>query len=376
VTRQRIKLSKRARLEAIAICACVASVGSHALATSLARDPAPPGDAAYIVQGADARGHHRVRFGATIDYSREPLVVLDASQRFERLVIEQLWAHALTSYAFAERFLFWADLPLLITQSGPVDTTTALGDLRLGARARLLGPAREAPTLCLGAELWTPTGADTPYVGENGWRAGPFVSVGEDAPLIAWSATLGATFRPGERFEGALTSRVGSAVVAAAAARVAVDPARTLRAGPELRAELVFGEGARLLDPRSTGLELLLGADWRIAGGPLVIGAAGGPGVGQLAGTPDYRLAARVVFSPEAPPRPPDEDEDGIADASDACPDLRGERSGDPQMNGCPPLPPDRDDDSIPDAYDACPLEPGDPTGIRSTHGCPKGAQP
>jgi len=369
-------VTRRARLVAIAIHACTVLGGSRALATTLARDPAPPGDAAYTVQGADARGHHSVRFGVTIDYSREPLVIVDASQRFERLVAEQLWAHALASYALAERFLFWADVPLLLTQSGPVDTGTALGDLRLGARARVLGPPREAPTLCLGAELWTPTGGDRPYVGENGWRAGPFVGVGEDAPVLAWSATLGATFRPGERFEGALTSRVGSAVVAGAAARVALDPAHTLRAGPELRTELVFGEGARLLDPRSTGLELLLGADWRIAGGPLVIGAAGGPGVGQLAGTPDYRIAARVVFSPEAAPRPPDEDGDGVPDASDACIDLRGERSGDPEMNGCPPLPPDRDEDSIPDAYDACPLEPGDATGIRSTHGCPKGAKP
>ncbi|HID61703.1 MAG TPA: hypothetical protein EYP49_02995, partial [Anaerolineae bacterium] len=55
-----------------------------------------------------------------------------------------------------------------------------------------------------------------------------------------------------------------------------------------------------------------------------------------------------------------DQDEDGIPDAEDACPD----EPGLPEHDGCP----DSDGDGIPDAEDACPDEPGPPR----TGGCPE----
>lgn len=55
----------------------------------------------------------------------------------------------------------------------------------------------------------------------------------------------------------------------------------------------------------------------------------------------------------------PDKDEDGVADSLDACVDVPGKAA----FNGCP----DSDDDGVPDSEDACPTQ----AGPKSTGGCP-----
>jgi outer membrane protein OmpA-like peptidoglycan-associated protein len=74
---------------------------------------------------------------------------------------------------------------------------------------------------------------------------------------------------------------------------------------------------------------------------------------------------------PLPPPPPPDRDGDGILDADDACPDVKGVHTNDPKTNGCPPPPPDRDNDGIPDADDACPDQPGPKDPDPKKNGCP-----
>ena len=76
---------------------------------------------------------------------------------------------------------------------------------------------------------------------------------------------------------------------------------------------------------------------------------------------------AKVV----AVPTPSDRDGDGILDADDACPDVKGVKTDDPKTNGCPPPPPDRDGDGIIDAEDACPDVKGLKTSDPKTNGCP-----
>lgn len=73
-------------------------------------------------------------------------------------------------------------------------------------------------------------------------------------------------------------------------------------------------------------------------------------------------------FRTAAAPGAPDRDGDGIADASDACPD----QSAPGTANGCPAPPPvvDRDGDGVPDSRDACPTQaaPGTADGCPVTH--------
>jgi len=70
-----------------------------------------------------------------------------------------------------------------------------------------------------------------------------------------------------------------------------------------------------------------------------------------------YNVTVEAVLLP-IPPVPPDTDGDGVPDAVDACPDLRGLPT-----TGCP----DRDGDGIPDASDRCTSTPGP----ASAAGCP-----
>ncbi|MEW5850543.1 MAG: OmpA family protein [Myxococcota bacterium] len=96
-------------------------------------------------------------------------------------------------------------------------------------------------------------------------------------------------------------------------------------------------------------------------------------------GTPDYRVMSGVRLSTDFgldfPPKPSDRDHDGIPDASDACPTVPGV----PEHRGCPPPPPpppfldttDTDGDGVIDINDRCVREPEDQDTFDDTDGCP-----
>ena len=142
----------------------------------------------------------------------------------------------------------------------------------------------------------------------------------------------------------------------------------------------------------------------RAAVGPVRFTLAGGPGFGRAPGTPTFRVLAGVSVAfdalrdapvksgddsarrhpvkpagdgatgpgtgrpPDATPKPPDADADGVVDASDACPTEPGVSSTDPKTNGCAK---DTDGDAIRDPSDACPGEPGSASPDPKKHGCP-----
>ncbi len=90
--------------------------------------------------------------------------------------------------------------------------------------------------------------------------------------------------------------------------------------------------------------------------------------------TPRTRARPSSATPPPAPTAaaaPPDRDRDGIFDADDACPDVPGVPSTDPQVNGCPL---DSDGDGIPDDEDACPHDKGPPNADPKLNGCPTGS--
>jgi outer membrane protein OmpA-like peptidoglycan-associated protein len=168
------------------------------------------------------------------------------------------------------------------------------------------------------------------------------------------------------------------------------------------------------VDPEERPMELLAGFSYRLWKG-LTIRLAGGPGLSQGYGTPQFRIVAAVTYVPDEPlfkpPCPdnapedldgfedddhcadpdndgdgildvkdgapnapedydgfqdedgvpdPDNDQDGIEDHNDACPDV----AGPPEHKGCPA---DRDGDGLDDADDRCP----DKKGPAAAHGCP-----
>lgn len=352
---------------------------------SLAFEPAPAGDRGAGVERAAVLGHLLVSGRIFVDYARAPLVLVNAAQQDDLVVTDQLWLHALASFSILHRFVVHADIPFTAFQAGAdaplsgataprVDPSAAFGDVRLGARGKLVGTADDAAVqahLALSSMVWLPT-APPGYTGDGSVRVALSLVADGSTPRLYWSWSGGARIRPLVKLPGALPSRTGAGLYLGFAAGVFADEARRFAIGAEAAVDLTLDGGANLFDPRASVAHLLLTGHHRIAGGPFEIGAAFGPGVGQGAGAAEYRLIGFVGYAPTRAAPPPDEDEDGIPDKADACVDVDGVPSSDPLLHGCPEPPRDRDGDAIPDQYDACPKVPGEPTAERKTHGCPK----
>jgi OmpA-OmpF porin, OOP family len=376
--------NRRLRLRACAAALVLASTPLPSRASepvSLELAKAPAGDRAFLTGSADARGAGTFRARVGVDYATDLLVVLDSAQVAHHVVEQQLWLEPSVSLSLAHRVLAFAELPLLASGSGAaspdplialgaVDTGGGLGDPRLGARVRLLGEPDSAAKLAAGAEAWLPFGS-ADFGGDRALRARPFVSVSFERTRGHAAAELGYLFRGTTSFLGIVPLRVGPALTASVSGALALDSSGALEIGPELALALGTGPGTRLLDPRSTVGQALLGVRWALGATPLVLAAGVGPGLGQGAGAADLRALASLSWSPEQPPPPRDDDGDGVPSDADACPRTRGVASGDPLMNGCPELPTDSDGDAIPDLRDACPKRPGPAHTDPRLHGCP-----
>ena len=346
---------------------------------SLALSKPAAGDRSLLVAGADARGAGVLRARLGVDYASAPLVVLDSNQQAYDVVSQQLWLEPGVSFALAHRFLLSLDVPLVLLETGeaapetldvPAGSAPALGDVKLGARARLLGDADSAWKLAGGAELWFPT-ATEPWAGDGAFRAKPAVTTSIESLRARGALELGVLVRSSERVPSLLPLRTSTALVFGLATSAALDRGGELFVGPEVSVALGVADGAKLFDPRSTAGQALLGARYTPHLGPWFVSLGAGPGFGQAPGAADFRALASFGFSPEAPPPPPDGDDDRVPDEHDACATVPGSPSEDPLMNGCPELPTDTDGDAIADFADACPKTPGPANVERRRHGCP-----
>lgn len=369
---------------ALATLAITAPAGAQDATPSLAFEPAPAGDPGSGVERAAVRGHLLVSARIFADYARSPLVLVNAAQEDDPVVTDQLWLHALASFSVLHRFVVHVDVPFTALQAGGdgplsgataprVDPEAAFGDLRLGARVRLLGTGEDAAVqaqLAVSSMVWLPTASEG-YTGDGSARVALSLVADGSTPRLYWSFNGGAQIRPLVTLPGALPSRTGTGLHLGLAAGFFADGAREIALGAEAVTDLTL-DGANLFDPRASVAHLLLTGHYRVAGGPFEVGAAFGPGVGDGAGAAEYRVMGFVGYAPTRAAPPPDEDEDGIPDKIDACADIDGVPSSDPLLHGCPEPPRDRDGDAIPDQYDACPKVPGEATSERRTHGCPK----
>jgi OOP family OmpA-OmpF porin len=343
-------------------------------------DPAPAGDRAFGVQSPDARGAALLRLMLLLDYAHDPLVlhVRDEDEEVGSIVSDQLFLHLNGSFALMDRFLFSLDVPIALIQDGDNPAVAGappfqspdgaeFGDIRLGARARVLGEPDRGLQLGLGLHFWVPTGASNSYVSDEGVRASPFLVFGGSDDALAWSAQVGWVFRPGKQlFPG--DAPVGGALTFGAGIFFLLDEERTIQLGPELYGSTVMTEGGSAFASDSTSAELLGSIRWRIGGGDFVVGLGAGPGFGRGVGSPDYRVVAMFGYLPETDASRKDRDEDGVPDEKDACPDDPGVKTPDPATNGCPAPPDDQDNDGTKDKDDKCVTE----WGEKDNQGCPK----
>ncbi len=352
-----------------------ASAQSSAATGSLERfHPAPAGDAMFGVASPSAGGHLVPRAAVIVDYASRPLAIQDGSKRYS-IVSDQLFLHLDVSLSLWDRLLISVDMPFALAQGGDSPTVAGVpfaspksaqaGDLRLGARARILGGFWDPFQLGVGGYVYVPTAPSASYAGDGAVRGEPQLLIGGRFQHFVYSASLGTTLR---------ASTHPSSFDAGAGAAVILGD-NFVQLGPELTVSTPFSKDVlartnetTITVASQTSAELLLGAKVRVLRS-LVLGAGAGPGLTQGWGTPVLFAVGSVGYEP-LPPRAgaEDTDGDGIVDPADACPTVRGVHSEDPKKNGCPA---DTDGDGIADNEDACPRVPGVKSDDPGKNGCP-----
>lgn len=338
-------------------------------------NPAEAGSDWFVLESLDLRGHARPALGIVGDYARHPLVATDAEGNVTgRLVTRQVFVHADGSLVLFDRLRFGFSLPVQLNSAGKSTningatyaapaSSAALGDLRLGLDARLLGVYGDPVTAAVGFQVFLPTGDAASYTGDEHVRFAPRLLVAGESGAFVYAGKLGVSLGHAQAFGG---SKIGNDVLFAAAAGLRLAN-KKLVVGPELFGHTVVS-GDVAFSKRATPLEAMLGAHYT-ASEQWHLGAGVSSGVTAGFGTPQVRVVALAEWAPGV--QPLDRDHDTILDSEDACPLVPGVRTDSPRTNGCPPPPADRDHDGVIDPKDACVDVPGIATDDPATNGCP-----
>jgi outer membrane protein OmpA-like peptidoglycan-associated protein len=346
---------------------------------SLALDrftPAFAGDRMFGVASPFVAGDPGLHVMVLGDYAHNPLVLKQekADTKVGSIVSNQLFLHLNASLALWNRVALNVDVPVALLQSGDDSTATGaaitapskaqFGDLRAGARVRLIGDYHDIFQVAVGGYVWFPTGGDG-FVSDKKVRGLPQLLLGGRADRLVWSFAAGPELRPTQTFG---TVEQGTMLTWGGGIGFLLGEKRHFQIGPEFSAALTLAD----VNKRTSNAEILLDARYRVTD-DLELGLGAGPGLSSGIGTPDVRGVFMVAFTPEQKKAIADRDHDGIADVDDACPDVAGIASEDRSKNGCPPVeaPKDRDKDGILDADDACPDVPGVASTDKAKHGCP-----
>lgn len=366
------------------ICAgLLATRGAAAQGFALSRhEPAERGSRWFVLDQLDLSGHLRPAAGLTLDYQYQPIAIKEGADKEVRTAVvgHVVTTHVGASVVLWSRLRLGASLPVLFYSEGetaklrgqtlgaPADAQ-GVGDLRVGADARLFGAADRLLTMTLGGRLWLPTGSPASYTSDGSIRGGPRLAAAGRVGRFVYGAFAGAMFRDPRSGVFAEVPIDHDLVYGASAGALLAGGRFTV--GPELYGSTVLGKEAFMT--RTSPLEVVLGGH-----GELGHGVRGGLGVGKGLvagfGSPAVRVLASLEwampYAPPvvlAPPPPVDTDGDGIPDETDACPDAYGRSTSDHRTNGCD----DRDRDAIMDPLDACPDTAGVANEDPRKNGCP-----
>ncbi|MEM1416003.1 MAG: hypothetical protein AAGH15_13940 [Myxococcota bacterium] len=327
------------------------------------------------INGSATPGPGNFQLALWTHYHRGLLVAAQDEGGSADVIRHRLGANLVAQVGLGGRFALALDVPLVLTQSedtlllrdgGPTIQSSAFGDPRLIARARLLGEPRgkldqgsDGPGLGLLVAATVPTTDDA---------AASFASedqVTVDAQLIGdfhllglgVGVMLGYRLRPYARPVGAAT--LDDELMWGVGLKVPLPWVQGLDARLEVRGHhptQPFGQ----LDATEVGGDV--GFRYRRRG--ISIFGTVGTGFTGGVGSPDVRAALGVVWTPERN----DADGDGIPDDEDECTQLPEDMDGFEDEDGCED--PDNDMDFIPDADDRCPNEPADEDRDLDEDGC------
>lgn len=326
-------------------------------------------DGGFAVETAGAAPARTYGVAAILDLSAG-LLSLELGGARDRLLEHRLSLHLLGAYSLGPVELgievpvaLWqdSDFSLLARQgiaSGPLVApiaTTALGDVRLGAKVPVLRQGSFPLGLAAMLDLRLPTGNGDAFY-SDGLALVPSAIATRAFGRVRLDAQVGYELRRAGQYAQLV---VHDGWTYGAGANVDLPPLGKLERWRAI-AEVVGGwprgydlSGARYRAPLSARGGLRWFA-WR----DLSVEAGAGAGLGEAGyGREAWRVFAGVRWVPKPrppePPLPPDDDwdKDGVPNAKDQCP----REPGPAETDGCP----DRDGDGIPDKDDKCPDQPG-----------------
>jgi len=317
-------------------------------------------------------GHLKWNVGAWASYAHRLITVTDATGKEVAVPVQnQLSMDYTLGMGIGDRLAFGLSLPTVMYQEGTGNALigaslphTALGDARLNLKATLLpgGEMGGFSVAALGA-VTLPTGNGRSYVAEQA-ATGEVRLLGELRLIaIAVRATAGVKVRGaeqtflGQTFGHELPWGFGLVVRPQV---FGIDEKGRWEWALEGRGALAVTPkfGSQAQSPAAIGLSARYtpGAVSFIAGAEVPLDSA--------VGMPAFRGILALGWAP----RVHDQDEDGVPDEVDQCPELAEDKDGFEDSDGCPDF--DNDDDGVPDDSDRCPAEKEDSDEFEDDDGC------
>ena len=275
-------------------------------------EPAAPGSSFLSLESLDFEGHLRPAAGLVSAWAWSPLVVYDGqSDQVAALVQQELVEHVQGAITLWDRARVDLDLHVPLAHRGTTTvvgthtyaapTGASVGDLRLGADARLYGRPGGPLVGAIRAQLFLPTGDTKAFSSDGGVRFWPQLLAAGRRDRLTWASRLGVHLRPRHGCNCDLSP--GSELTAGAGAGWRFHP--RFAAGAELYLASAIA-GGPFASHAATSLELMLAGHVALAprwnaGFGLARGLTSG------AGTPAVRVVAALQYVVEPlPPRLPE----------------------------------------------------------------------
>jgi OOP family OmpA-OmpF porin len=339
-----------------------------------------PGPGNYLdVAGSDVTPHLQIGFGLDVNYQHEPLLFKDSEtgEKSEavsyQVTLDFLWA-----LGIFDILQIGVALPVVVAQDGDgLDiiqegetlSTTAIRDLRIQLKGRILGGGKggiksKGFGLAIALGMSVPTGDDENFAGD--------ANVTADAPVIIFDwrndlvrVALNVGLRWRETSAVGVDFRLGHQLLYGLGLAVTPLQQRLLVIG-EFEGMFGFEKLDETLDrvPMEARLGFGVAVDKKK---DLSIVFGGGVGLGSAPTVPLFRVIASIRYAPQNR----DQDGDGILDKDDKCMTEKEDKDGFEDDDGCPD--PDNDGDGVADEVDQCPDAMEDQDGVEDDDGCPDG---
>jgi outer membrane protein OmpA-like peptidoglycan-associated protein len=342
------------------------------------------------VQGAATLGNLQLGIGAWLNYSDDPVVLVDqdgnrvsvggvASDEEDGngLVDSRMVTNFQVGMGFTRFASVTVDLPVILLQNAwdvtsidnPAEdahpsTLGGLGDIVVQPKVAVLDRDYLPVGLAVAVPVGLPTGGTTGFRGEGGVSVAPTLAFEySDKPIRSRAYKIRAALNGGYRLREPARLRdvnVGNEFVYGVG--LGYHPVAPLEINAEFHGASMGGRASQNPAEALLGAKVLLGrlVAINVGGGTAVLGGIGAP---------DYRVYAGIQLAPSFDPNARDSDGDGIVDGNDKCKNDAEDKDGFQDDDGCPEL--DNDADGREDNVDKCPDDPEDDDGYMDNDGCP-----